>query len=255
MGQKMSPFTVFLGIIAILGVTALTVAGMIGLFEIIALYDNACPENPSNEYTIYFDNSTSKATAMSISRLYYGRFGFSEFEEVNASLTSDGKYWIVKIDDNVVTVDAKTGMSKQSGRIGPKNIWRSSDELKAEYIADIHSETGNFGRPVGNDWGRPVKITMDGKEIWKVPLSLYGYDYGNNEDKMVGYIYVDLTTGKSKEVYNIDNLNGLGYSILNVLVRKDGWVTLTELDNALMNNYRLYPPPFKDALRDFYPVS
>ena len=128
-----------------------------------------------------FDTSTPEATAISIARLNEGMDGFNWWMKANASLTPDRKYWIVNMyNENceeqvrVVTVDAQTWMSRKNGsleymgtdRPNLLNTWRSLDELKAQYIAEIQMGGGDGSSSVG----RPQKITMDGKEIWKVPI-------------------------------------------------------------------------------------
>ena len=141
-----------------------------------------------------FNAKTPEEKAIFVARLNEGIIGFEWDTIINASLTFDGKYWIVNMheagyDDWTVTVDAETWMSKQNGSTEPKNTWRSFDELKAGYIAELQSGA-NGGQ------GRPYKVTIDGKEIWKVPA----YYYHENDPKQVKYIYVDLATGKSKIV-------------------------------------------------------
>ncbi len=181
------------------------------------------------EKDIYFDNSTPEATAISIARLNEGMIGFDGFITTNASLTPDRKYWIVKMhnvydvgDELVVTVDAKTLMSRKKGWLGiPVNPWRSMDELKAKYIAEIQSDQGI-------DIGTPSKVTLNGKTVWKVPF------YNDSWYRPYGYVYVDLTTGKSKFTYS----NG----------RTEGWKTLKEIDDNMYDG-----TSFRNALRDLYP--
>jgi len=190
------------------------------------------PEDFSKDYTT-FDNSTSKLTAISIARLYQGVSGFYTSHTFNTSLTPDKKYWIVKMDDlMVVTVNAKTLMSKQNGDLNqPANTWRSLNELKAQYIADIHSGCLSENARVG----KPSKVTIDGKKIWKVPV----YYYNDVDHKITEYVYVDLVTGKSKNTWND----------FNELTWTKEWLTLKEMDDRS----GLWPSPFKDALRNLYP--
>ena len=198
-----------------------------------------------------FDNSTSRATAISIARLNEGMAGFGSnvlynsgygpYIRVNASLSSNKKYWIVHMSmgepiEWVVTVDPKTGMSKKNGESieGTNNTWRSLDELKAKYIADLKTIAYK-----GLYIGKPSKITMDGKEIWKVPVYKsdgQGTYLTYKEEEKVGYVYVDLSTGKSK-----------GF-----LLGTESWSTLKEVDEALTKIGSPSSPPFKDALRDLY---
>jgi hypothetical protein len=186
----------------------------------------------SDEY-LSFDNSTPEATAISIARLCCGVGGFYTCHTFNTSLTIDGKYWIVKMDDSmIVTVNAKTLMSKQNGDLNqPANTWRSLNELKAQYIADIHSECLSENARVG----KPSKVTIDGKKIWKVPV----YYYNDVDHKITEYVYVDLVTGKSKNTWND----------FNELTWTKEWLTLKEMDDRS----GLWPSPFKDALRNLYP--
>lgn len=183
----------------------------------------------NTEEDFYFDNSTPEATAISIARLNDGEFSFdSNIKVNNASLTADGKYWVVNMHaeghaDWNVTVDAETLMSKKDGGpYTPLNTWRSLDELKAAYIAELQAKIGVVEKP--------YKLTMNGKEIWKVPV----YELFPDRE-LVGYIYVDLATGKSKDS-----------------TTEEGWMTLKEVDDSITKIDRR-PVPFKDALRDLYP--
>ncbi len=186
----------------------------------------------SDEY-LSFNNSTPEATAISIARLCCGVGGFYTCHTFNTSLTIDGKYWIVKMDNSmIVTIDAKSLKSKQKGDLNqPANTWRSLDELKAQYIADIHSE----GLSENVRVGKPSKVTMDSRKIWKVPV----YYYNDVDYKITEYVYVDLVTGKSKNTWND----------FNEITWTKEWLTLKELDDKS----GLWPAPFKDALRDLYP--
>ncbi len=160
--------------------------------------------------------------------------GFDSVITTSASLTSDGKYWTVKMhnvhdvnDEVTVTVDANTLMSKKSAfLLEPATTWRSLDELKAAYIAELQS--GN-----GYDIGGPIKTTLEGNVVWKVPL----YDISDGK-KLIGYIYVDLATGKSKSVDLAGNT--------------EGWLTLKDVDKLLDYGDAQYSP-FRDALRGLYP--
>ena len=197
-----------------------------------------------------FNNSTSEATAVSVARLNEGMMGFGSnvlynsgyapYIKINASLSSNKKYWIVHMSmgepfDWIVTVDPKTWMSKKNGESleGTKNTWRSLDELKAKYIAELKTVTYK-----DLYIGKPSKITLDGTEIWKVPVyksNSQGMNATYNEKEIVGYVYVDLVTGKSKTFL------GTG-----------GWSTLKEVDETITKIGSPSSPPFKDALRDLY---
>jgi hypothetical protein len=188
------------------------------------------------ENGIIFNNSTPEATAISIARLNEGAAGFGEGNGIttNASLTHDKRYWIINMheagyEDWIVTVDTKTLMSKKNGGMEKTvNTWRSLDELKANFIAEIHSGSGI-------DFDRPYKITLKGKTIWKILV----YNIISDRRELYGYIYVDLITGKSKNV----DLTG----------KTEGWKTLKEIDDSINAMYDVGPAPFKDALRDLYP--
>jgi hypothetical protein len=188
------------------------------------------------ENGLTFDNSTPEATAISIARLNEGASGFGDGNGIttNASLTHDKLYWIINMhedgyEDWIVTVDTKTLMSKKNGGMEKSvNKWRSLDELKANFIAEIQSGSGiNFDRP--------HKTTLEGKSVWKVPV----YNIISNKRELYGYIYVDLTTGKSKNV----DLTG----------KTEGWKTLKEIDDSINEMYDVGSIPFKDALRNLYP--
>jgi hypothetical protein len=119
----------------------------------------------------------------------------------------------------------------------------SFDKLKAVYIAEIQSNGSNGGI------GKPSKVTIAGKEVWKVPVYYFDVGYGQ---KQVEYIYVNVKTGKNKnELYN---------DVFNEVSGTNSWLTLKEVDNIVnkigdlkpvMGN--LEPIPFRDALRDLYP--
>lgn len=200
------------------------------------------PEDSSKDYTA-FDNSTPELTAISIARLYQGVSGFYTSHTFNTSLTPDEKYWIVKMDDLiVVTVDAKTLISKQNGDLNqPANTWQSLDALKAQYIADIQS---NGDETVGESH----KITLNGKEIWKVPIyTIVSNWQGGYDDQLVGYVYVDIATGKSKKLYS-DIFYDIYCYIFNDTPGTDCWLTLKEVDKK----NRWWPTPFRNALRNLY---
>lgn len=197
--------------------------------------------NDDSDYTS-FNNSTSEATAVSIARLNFG-VSYGKFFVNNVYLTDDGKYWNVDMtaasgkDPHVqVIIDAKTLMSKVNYEDEAGDEWNSLDELKANYIAEIQT---NY--PLG----KPQKITMEGKEIWKVPVLLSS----NNENSVIGYVYVDLATGKSKNT--LDKFKKVSGT--------DGWLTLKEVDDVINTgdyqlNYltTLKQTPFRDVLRNLY---
>lgn len=191
--------------------------------------------NSSSFSTTSFDNSTPEATAVSIARLNMG-LNFDQVTVKDVYLTSDGKYWIVNFRAGgiepylVVTIDSETLMSKVND-----DGWGSLDGLKAGYIAQIQS----LGYPLRN----AQKVTIEGKEIWKVPVVT---EFENNgTEKTFKYIYVDVETGKSK--------NTLEH--FNEAAGTDGWLTLKEVD-AVINEDNMRPSkpkPFRDVLRDLYP--
>ena len=202
------------------------------------------------EFLTYFNNSTPEATAVSVARLNLGKWGFENADIKSVHMTSDGKYWIVEIytsgykdESKTITVDAGTWMSKQNDSYepfiayDPKDTWRSLDELKALYIAEIQSST--------EDVSKPSKITINGKEIWKIPV--YDNDsYKLGISKKVEYVYVDAATGKSRNTWNQ----------FNEAAGTDGWLTLKQVDDTLNKIEKEMTGsvgvPFKDALRDLY---
>ncbi len=216
-------------------------------FMIISFGLNLVSEiiDPLPEYNIdnaSFNNSTPELTAVSVARLNFGT-SFNEVTVKDVHLTPDGKYWIVGIDPNDavdhvdVTVDTKTLMSKRNleGKYGE---WRSLDELKANYIAEIQA---NYA------FGKSQKITMGGKEIWKVSMVTDIND--ETGAKTVKYIYVDVATGKSKNT--LDEFKRAAGT--------DGWLTLKEVDGVInKGDYQLNylydqePGQFRDVLRDLY---
>lgn len=234
------------------GLIGIVLVFLIGAFIIVPATGNISADisnstdnnsnTDSSEDWLVFDNSTPETLAISIARLYCGQGGFAKDIEdtFNASLTSDGKYWIVEdmqtkgFDDGLrVMVDVKTGMSKENN-----GSWRSLDDLKAQYIAGLQT--------IGEESiGKPYKITLDGKEIWKVPVYypvINASDQYTGDMELVGYVYVDIANGKSKKEGDIfDFMINLFQGNL------DGWLTLKELDKQIdpMNGFR-------DALRNLY---
>ncbi len=198
-----------------------------------------CPFPEYNINKTYFDNSTPEAMAVSIARLNAGMF-YDEVTVNDVYLTDDGKYWLLSMDYDEgpyqVTVDAKTLMSKVNNK-----SWRSQDELKARYIAEIQARKSP-------GVGKPSKITMEGKEIWKVPV----YYYHESDPIITEYVYVDLKNGKSKnELYH--------HAFSNYTGKKPVWLSLKEVDAIIdkiekANGYDYSDSrPFKDALRNLYP--
>ncbi|MEN6553380.1 MAG: hypothetical protein ABFC34_10915, partial [Methanobacterium sp.] len=162
--------------------------------------------------------------------------GFESDIVKSASLTPDKKYWTVTMEEagdygGVFTVDPKTLMSKRGD-----GEWISFDELKASYIAEIQIRTYGDG---GIE--KPYKVTMEGKEVWKVPVYIYNYNE-NGMQEQYEYVYVDVATGKSKNTaYEFNKATGT-----------DKWLTLTEVDNTINKIGYSKLLPFKDALRDLY---
>jgi hypothetical protein len=183
--------------------------------------------------TNYFDNSTPESTAVSITKLNYGKGGFEDAgDDSIKSVHFDGKYWIVEIftsgyydEFEAITVDNGTLMSKIDNE-----EWKSLDELKATYIADIQSDHAS---------GKPQKITINGKEIWKVQT----HDNEGYLDPQVEYVYVDLETGKSKNTWKEFN-NAAG---------TNDRLTLKQVD-ATIDKMGIGPNQFRDALRNLYPA-
>lgn len=200
---------------------------IVGIFVIIPAIDNSTGSNSttnSSESSV-FNNSTPEAMAISIARLNYGPWGFDQGSIKSVHLTSDRKQWIVEIynsvykdDFEVLTVDVKTWKSKKGN-----GEWKSLDELKARYIAEIQGHKTDDGT-----LGEPYKVIMGGKEIWKVQTS---------PDE---YVYVDLTTGKSKNTWKW----------FNKVAGTDGWLTLKEVDNTIS---KIGMGSGRNALRDLYP--
>lgn len=99
----------------LIGIVLFLVIGTLIIVPAIVGTDDNSATN-SSESSV-FDNSTPESMAISIARLNEGSC-FDSVKVVNAFLTSDGKYWIVNMNDGmdyswIVKVDAKTGMSKK----------------------------------------------------------------------------------------------------------------------------------------------
>jgi len=223
----------------IVGMGVMIVLLVIGAFIILPniaeiFEDKSLGKPPDYLNHMSFDNSTPKATAESIARLT--SLTFDDVIVDNVSLTPDGKYWIVnlhKIDNWTVIIDAKTLMSKEDD-----NEWKSLDELKATYIASIQSD---------GSLGKPQKITMDGKEIWKVPVYHEDVNEDGSTKNETSYVYVDLKTGKSKKTWNE----------FNETTGPNDWLTLKQVDDTINKiNEEITGSQgvlFKDALRNLYP--
>jgi len=95
-----------------------------------------------NHFTLKKPN-ISHDKAKLIAQLNDGVNGYVFFHVDSVSLTSNKKYWIVKMHEGKyhlkVTVNAKDGTSKKNnGR------WKSFNELKARYIAEYYGGDGGF---------------------------------------------------------------------------------------------------------------
>jgi hypothetical protein len=199
--------------------------------SIMGILENNDSININYIATNYFDNSTPKSTAISVARLNSG-IGFARGDSDSVYLTPDKKYWIVNLHSKEkwnVTIDAKTLMSK-----GDNGEWRSLDELKAIYIADIQSDSPS---------GKPQKITVNGKEIWKVPVYHENIYENGSITHETTYVYVDIKTGKSKNTWGEFNRAAI----------TGGWLTLKDVD-AIIERMGIGPPLIssRDALRDLY---
>lgn len=220
-------------------------AGMLLIFSLSSfnivdfessLMASGTEDQSPQEWLTYFNNSTPEATAVSTAQLTQGVGGFYGYPD-KVYLTPDGKYWMVHVLGSYVTVDAKTGMAKEEN-----GEWKSLDELKASYIAHVQIS--------GEDeaLGKPQKISITGKEIWKIPVCEYTYDFngmeyiGHIKDEPADYIYVDLETGKSKRDGTCED------AIYNLFTGTNGWLTLKQIDSIA----NCWPYPFRDALRDLY---
>jgi hypothetical protein len=223
-------------------IICLVPAFMIISFGLTSVSEIIHPLPEYNADNASFNNLTPELTAVSIARLNFGT-AFNEVTVEDVHLTDDGKYWIVGIDPNDavphvdVTIDAKTLMSKRNLE-GEYGEWRSLDELKASYIAEIQAN---------HALSKPQKITMGGKEIWKISIVTDIND--ETGAKTVKYIYVDIATGKSKNT--LDEFEKAAGT--------DGWLTLKEVDGVInKGDYQLNylydrePGQFRDVLRDSY---
>lgn len=95
-----------------------------------------------------------------IAQLNDGVNGYAFFHVDNVYLTSNKKYWIVKMHEGKyhlkVTVNAKDGTSKKNN-----GKWKSFNELKARYIAEYYGGDGGFLA------GTPKIIMLKGKKFGK----------------------------------------------------------------------------------------
>lgn len=167
------------------------------------------------------DVQISKERAVLIAKLNEWAYGFCEGIVIkNVSLTSDKNFWIGKLGDSEsswsVTVNTVTGASKKK-----QGKWKSFNELKAEYVAELHAGDAN------PKFGTPIIVTLNGKKIWKILV----YEDFSSKKVFRFYVYFDDSNGKSK---------------------RDGhkWMTLKELDDEISHKSGF---KFKDALLDLYP--
>lgn len=237
------------------GVLAGIIIFLLGIWLFISINSVNTDNSITLQENAVFNAKTPEEKAVFVARLNEGALGFAHIEGTNkyvitvtnVSLTPDGKYWVVNLhehmnekDDSdgyikwIVTIDAKTLMSKSDDGYGEFSTWRSLDELAASYIAQIQTVGANGGSEIH-------KITMNGREVWKIT----NYYYHEQDPRQVQDIYVDVATGKSKNTWDcFKDVSGTG-----------DWLSLKEVDNVLNEiNYTGSDTerPFKDALRDFY---
>jgi len=182
------------------------------------------------KHTTYFEmldikvaaakTNINRKKAILIAKLNQGAYGVCEdtIKIDNASLSSNKKFWIIKMHDKyrkwIVTVDAVTGSSREN-----HGKWKSFDSLKASYIAQIR--LGEATRV-----GKPSVVTLKGKKVWKVPvyLGIFSKHYYN--------VYFNAMTGESK-------------------IGNGKWKTLKQVDDGINKDFST---KFRNVLRDFYPT-
>ncbi|HML06062.1 MAG TPA: hypothetical protein VK426_09835 [Methanobacterium sp.] len=229
-------------IVTLLVLLGIGISITISSFNIVSLESSLMASTMDGDQSVpgeltYFNDSTPGATAISTAQLTQGVNGFYGYPD-RVYLTSDGKYWMVHVLGSYVTVDTKTGVAKDEN-----GEWKSLDELKANYIADVQIS--------GEDetLGKSQKIIVNGKEIWKVPVHEWIYEFngieyiGHIKEEPTDYIYVDLETGKSKRDGSFEDL------VYNLFTGTGGWLTLKQIDSIA----NCWPYPFRDALRNLYP--
>lgn len=183
------------------------------------------------KHTTYFEfldikliavkTSINRKKAILIAKLNQGAYGVCEdtIKIDSASLSSNKKFWIIKMHDKyrkwIVTVDAVTGSSREN-----HGKWKSFDSLKAGYITEIQS--GNAAII-----GTPHLIMYKGKKIWKT--SVYS-PLNGKPGKFMFNVYFNAYNGKSKQ-------------------GSHKWLTLKQLDNEITKAFG----PFRNVLRDLYP--
>ena len=168
-----------------------------------------------------------------IAKLQDGLSGFV-FDEIKKVTLNKGSrpFWEVQVSDKVtnetwtVFVDAKNAESRKSVEtcdIEGAKSWRSFDELKATYVAQLYYDTGEL---------LFKRAEMKGSDIWMVPVveefnnEIYNYQVYFNAK--TGYSYVADEEGNSS------------------------WVSLKGLDDKI-NSENNYKTPFRNVLRDLYP--
>ncbi|MCZ3365898.1 MULTISPECIES: hypothetical protein [Methanobacterium] len=208
-------------------------------------------KNKTNLSSIDSNNTITidKNKAISIAKLYDDNFDcefyYYEKMDFNAKLSPDNKYWIIKVTGEKnrpiysVTVNAKNCASKKTDA---KSSWIPLNELKAQYAASIITAYADLGSCYNNS--KPVKVSLNGKNVWKVEARKYNFDGGDS----VYCIYFNDQNGQIMTTWNDFNKNA----------GKTGFLTLNEVDNTInkMLNTALpeyKPPKFKDILKDFYP--
>lgn len=198
---------------------------LLTVFLIIALvggvFATSSPTNSNTSINIPKNVQISKDRAILIAKLNEGKNGFCDGIIVkNVSLTSDKKFWLVKLADSestwYVTVNIINGNSKKN-----QGKWKSFNEMKAVYIADLYAGDAN------PKFGTSQIVNVSGKKIWKIPV----YEDFGSKKIFRFYVYFDASNGVSK---------------------RDGtkWMTLKELDKVISHQYEIN---FRDALRELYP--
>lgn len=237
---------------------AFLVLGMYGAYSTYNSNNNSNDVNDQSAYSTQIQeknktdlSSIDKNKAISIAKLYDDNFDceFYYYEKMifNAKLSPDNKYWIIKVTGEKnrtlysVTVNAKNGESKKTGDY-EKSSWISLNELKAQYAAFIITAYADLGSSYNNS--KPVKVTLNGKYIWKVEAHKYSFDGGD----LVYCVYFNDQNGQIMTTWDNFNKNAC----------KTGFLTLNEIDNTINKmldtaSPEYKPHKFKNVLTDFYP--
>jgi len=208
------------------------------------------------------DEKITKEEALFISHFYWGYINFRKATwDLNASLTSDGKYWKITEEHNYTDgyecdyidtylINAENGRSRlihytyyDGWSDHYKTDWASFSSLKADYVFAMFDDTFQYGYGNKEEYGygkavvptEAKQVTINGSKIWK--KSIYLGTPGELDSIENPYFY--------KNVY-FDSANG------KTRIGDGKWMSPKELDEWYAKN-RQPARQFQNPLRYLYP--